>query len=57
MAFKAGVDVIAAGNCPVGGLNEMACMFCQFGHMTECHYPMTCEEAQCSHLARYEEDY
>ena len=23
--------------------------FCQYGHMTECHYPMTCEEAECSH--------
>lgn len=31
----------------------MACMLCQFGHMTECHYPLDCEEAQCSHLERY----
>ena len=20
-----------------------------YGHMTECHYPLTCEEARCSH--------
>lgn len=37
------------GECPLGGANPMACMFCHFGHMTECHYPATCEEAKCSH--------
>lgn len=25
-------------------------MACPWGHMTECHYPMDCEEAQCSHF-------
>jgi len=29
--------------------NLMAAMFCPYGHMTECHYPMTCTEAECSH--------
>lgn len=38
-----------SGECPLGGLNPMACMFCSYGHMTECHYPETCEEANCSH--------
>jgi len=33
--------------------NGMAPMFCPFGHLTECHYPMNCEQAQCSHLERY----
>lgn len=28
---------------------------CSFGHMTECHYPQTCTEAQCSHLAEYDD--
>lgn len=37
------------GNCPLGGTNPMACMLCSFGHMTECHYPLTCQEAECSH--------
>lgn len=37
------------GECPLGGASPMACMFCWYGHMTECHYPLTCEEAQCSH--------
>jgi len=54
-----GIDLIRAGKCPRGALIVHACMFCEFGHMTECHYPKTCEGAQCSHLARYdlEEDY
>jgi hypothetical protein len=24
-------------------------MFCQYGHMTECHYPHDCEAAMCGH--------
>ena len=37
------------GDCPLGGSSPIACMFCQYGHMTDCHYPRTCEEAECSH--------
>jgi len=44
-----GATKIATGSCPLGGANPMACMFCAYGHMTECHYPLTCEEAKCSH--------
>lgn len=44
-----GVYKIATGNCPLGGLSPLACQFCQVGHMTECHHPLTCEEAQCGH--------
>lgn len=32
--------------------NPMAQMFCMYGHMTECHYPMACDEAKCSHYQR-----
>ena len=39
----------SSGQCPMGGTSPMACMFCQFGHMTDCHYPLTCEQANCSH--------
>lgn len=35
--------------CP----NLFAAFFCTTGHMLECHYPMSCDEAQCSHLAGY----
>ena len=34
--------------------NLLAAMFCMTGHMTECHYPMSCRDANCSHLDRYE---
>ena len=44
-----GATKTLTGACPVGGANPMACMFCQYGHMTHCHYPLTCEEAKCSH--------
>jgi len=37
--------------CPAtqARVDQMACMFCGCGHMTECHYPLDCEEAQCGH--------
>ena len=47
--FSMGVTKTLQGDCPRGGASPMACMFCQFGHMTDCHYPLTCEEADCSH--------
>lgn len=34
--------------------NGMAAMGCPFGHLAECHYPMNCCEARCSHLERCE---
>jgi hypothetical protein len=29
----------------------MRCFWCKHGHPLECHYPYTCREAACSHLA------
>ncbi len=46
---RAGINKILRGECPAGAVSPMACMFCHYGHMLECHYPLTCEEAQCSH--------
>lgn len=46
---KMGSTKTMRGDCPMGAFNPMACMFCIFGHMTECHYPHTCEDAECSH--------
>jgi hypothetical protein len=34
--------------------NPIAAFFCITGHMTECHYPLSCAQAKCSHLARYD---
>ena len=44
-----GVGRMDRGECPIGCINTMGCMFCQYGHMLECHYPLTCSEADCSH--------
>jgi len=60
--WPTGVGLIDRGECPVGALTPMSCMFCEFGHMLECHHPYTCEEAECSHYCdeqdtdTYEED-
>ena len=32
-----------------------ACMVCPTGHMTECHYPYSCWEAECSHYQASQE--
>ena len=53
--YPAGVDLIRDGKCPINATNPIACTFCPFGHMLECHWPMNCEEAQCQHFERYEE--
>jgi len=34
--------------------NQLQAFFCAYGHMTECHYPQTCREANCSHMDRYD---
>lgn len=44
-----GIVKTSTGQCPLGKAGPMACMFCSYGHMTNCHYPATCEEAHCSH--------
>lgn len=54
--YEPGIARIAAGECPLNGKSAMACQFCPVGHMLECHYNMTCSEAECSHLAKYDED-
>jgi hypothetical protein len=54
MINKQGITKIARGECPRGATTPMACMLCLCGHMLECHYPLTCEEAQCSHSERDE---
>lgn len=33
----------------------MEAFWCMEGHLTECHKGMSCSEAECSHLVRYEE--
>ncbi len=47
--FEPGIKKIEAGTCPLNAVSAMACMFCSFGHMTECHHPKNCQQANCSH--------
>ena len=54
--FPTGVGRITRGECPVGAFTPMGCMFCEYGHMLECHHPMTCEEAECSHYEQEMEE-
>ncbi len=54
--YEPGIARIAAGECPLNAQSAMSCQFCPVGHMLECHAPMTCSQAKCSHLAKYDED-
>ncbi len=49
-----GIARIAAGECPLKANSPMACQFCPVGHMLECHAPLTCDQAKCSHLSKYD---
>jgi len=49
MTYPRGIDLIAQGRAPCGAVSPLACMFCNEGHMLECHYGKTCEEADCEH--------
>lgn len=54
--YEPGIARIAAGECPRNGQSPVACQFCPVGHMLECHHPLSCEQANCSHLSRYMEE-
>jgi hypothetical protein len=49
LGHATGIGKIDRGECPTQASNPVACTFCPYGHMLDCHYPQTCEEAQCSH--------
>jgi hypothetical protein len=50
--YPQGLGLIQRGACPIEATNPIACWFCPYGHATECHHPMDCREAQCSHYER-----
>lgn len=54
--YEPGFIKIQEGYCPMNAVSPMACAFCHYGHMLECHHPMTCSQAKCSHLEKYDED-
>lgn len=49
LGHATGIGKIERGECPIHPFSPIACTFCSYGHMLDCHYPLTCEEAQCSH--------
>jgi hypothetical protein len=53
--YPAGIDLVEQDKCPRGLGMAMGCMLCAYGHMTECHYPMDCEEADCEHFRAQKE--
>jgi len=47
--FPTGIGRIERGECPCGAASSVACTFCPYGNMLECHHPYTYEEVECSH--------
>jgi len=54
--FPTGIGKIGRGECELRARSSAACMFCSYGHLLECHHPLTCEEARCSHWAEAWDD-
>lgn len=52
MAAQLGIPGNPDCHCP----NPMAAMFCMEGHMLECHAGMSCVEAACGHLSKYDDE-
>lgn len=50
-----GIGKIIRGECEMRFISPVGCTFCQYGHMLECHFPKTCEEARCGHYLQEEE--
>ena len=47
--YPTGVGQIDRDDCPLYVYTPTGCMFCEYGHMLECHYPWDCETANCSY--------
>lgn len=52
---SSGLGLVEKGMCPIGATLSIYCTTCPNGHLLECHYPMTCKEAKCSHYLAYKE--
>lgn len=48
-------DHVPLCRCRASSAGAAAAFFCHTGHMTECHYPLSCDQAACSHLTRYDD--
>ncbi len=56
LGHATGIGAIDRGECPCYAITPIACTFCSYGHMLDCHYPKTCEEAQCDHYSDVQEE-
>jgi hypothetical protein len=54
--FPTGIELTMNGKCPKGATSAAACMLCDQGHLLECHFGMSCKEAQCSHYLKYPDE-
>lgn len=54
--MNVGMQLVKENKCPLGCKNPMGCMFCDYGHMTECHYPHKCDSEHCHHYDNYSDD-
>ncbi len=52
--YPSGIKLIERGECPKGAVSPMSGILCMSGHLLECHWPVSCEEANCSHLKQYD---
>jgi hypothetical protein len=39
--------------CECWDKEPFAAFNCPFGHMTDCHFPLLCKEAECGHVTQY----
>lgn len=53
--YEPGLVKIKTGTCPINAKSPMACALCMVGHLLECHAPMTCSQAKCSHMSKGDE--
>ncbi len=51
-----GILRIEMGECPWGATAGISCVLCSSGHLMDCHFPQSCEEAQCEHWKRAQEE-
>lgn len=49
LPVNSGFYKVLNGLCPIKTTDPLSCFTCIYGHLTECHYPKTCEEEKCSH--------
>lgn len=50
--YRTGLGTIDRGECPRGYGHAVACASCPYGHILECHYPLSCKDAFCQHYQR-----